>query len=86
MSSSTEPISVLFVCLGNICRSTMAEGVFRSIVDKAPYSPLISVVDSCGTGGWHAGNSPDSRTMAMLESKGICDYRHGARKVGGVPI
>ena len=42
--------SVLFVCLGNICRSTMAEGVFRSLTKKAPYKDLIARVDSCGTG------------------------------------
>jgi low molecular weight phosphotyrosine protein phosphatase len=42
--------AVLFVCLGNICRSTMAEGVFRSLVAKGPYKDLIGEVDSCGTG------------------------------------
>ncbi|CAJ2502186.1 Uu.00g095800.m01.CDS01 [Anthostomella pinea] len=49
---SGDKVSVLFVCLGNICRSTMAEGVFRSIVkDKtSPYYDLIGKVDSCGTG------------------------------------
>ncbi|KAK5634369.1 hypothetical protein RRF57_010083 [Xylaria bambusicola] len=47
-----DKISVLFVCLGNICRSTMAEGVFRSIVKDpaSPYYNLIGTVDSCGTG------------------------------------
>ena len=46
----SEMVSVLFVCLGNICRSTMAEGVFRSIVEKPPYKEIIGKVDSCGTG------------------------------------
>lgn len=45
-----EQISVLFVCLGNICRSTMSEGVFQSIAKKEPYKGLISKIDSCGTG------------------------------------
>jgi low molecular weight phosphotyrosine protein phosphatase len=49
---SGEKISVLFVCLGNICRSTMAEGVFQSMVKdpSSPYYDLIGTVDSCGTG------------------------------------
>ncbi|GKT91355.1 phosphotyrosine protein phosphatase [Colletotrichum tofieldiae] len=67
-----QPVSVLFVCLGNICRSTMAEGVFRNIAQKPPYKGLISKVDSCGT---------DSRTMATLEDHGITDYHHAGRKV-----
>jgi hypothetical protein len=78
---ASEPISVLFVCLGNICRSTMAEGIFRSIVAKPPYQALISEVDSCGTGAYHTGSSPDSRTMSTLEDNGITDYDHAARKV-----
>ncbi|KAI1466268.1 phosphotyrosine protein phosphatases I [Daldinia caldariorum] len=76
-------ISVLFVCLGNICRSTMAEGVFRSIVkdQSSPYYNLIDRVDSCGTGGYHTGDEPDSRTMSTLESHGITNYTHAARKL-----
>ncbi|KAI0003890.1 LMWPc-domain-containing protein [Xylariaceae sp. FL0662B] len=80
--SQSQKISVLFVCLGNICRSTMAEGVFRSIVkDKSsPYYNLIDKVDSCGTGGYHVGDEPDSRTLSTLEDHGITDYTHGARR------
>ncbi|TGO07079.1 hypothetical protein BTUL_0335g00050 [Botrytis tulipae] len=78
---STEPISILFVCLGNICRSTMAEGIFRSMVSQGPYASLISNVDSCGTAAYHTGSSPDSRTMATLRENGIRDYKHKARKV-----
>lgn len=46
---------VLFVCLGNICRSPTAEGVFRARAERAG---LAVTVDSCGTGGWHAGEPP----------------------------
>ncbi|KAF2119396.1 phosphotyrosine protein phosphatase I superfamily [Lophiotrema nucula] len=75
-------VSVLFVCLGNICRSTMSEGVFQSITrpTNKPAHPLISRVDSCGTGAYHVGDGPDSRTMSTLEDNGITNYRHRARK------
>lgn len=45
-----EKISVLFVCLGNICRSTMAEGVFRSVAQSEAYKGYFDKIDSCGTG------------------------------------
>ncbi|KAH6656109.1 phosphotyrosine protein phosphatase I superfamily [Truncatella angustata] len=76
-----EKVSVLFVCLGNICRSTMAEGVFRSLVKDSPYMERLETIDSCGTGAYHAGDDPDDRTMATLEKNGITDYVHAARKV-----
>ncbi|KAF3023583.1 hypothetical protein E8E14_011597 [Neopestalotiopsis sp. 37M] len=76
-----EKPSVLFVCLGNICRSTMAEGVFRSLVKEPPYNDLVGNIDSCGTGAYHAGDDPDDRTMSTLEKHGITDYVHAARKV-----
>ncbi|KAH9907045.1 protein-tyrosine phosphatase [Xylariomycetidae sp. FL2044] len=83
MEQEPEKVSVLFVCLGNICRSTMAEGVFRSIVlDKSsPYHDRIAKIDSCGTGGYHTGDEPDDRTLSTLESHGITDYTHAARKL-----
>ena len=83
-TDSPKKVSVLFVCLGNICRSTMAEGVFRSLThfnDPSSAHPLISRIDSCGTGAYHAGDNPDPRTMAVLKSHGITDYKHKARKV-----
>jgi low molecular weight phosphotyrosine protein phosphatase len=79
---ASENVSVLFVCLGNICRSTMAEGVFKSLVSKAPYNALVTHVDSCGTAAYHVGSRPDSRTMSTLEDNGIVDYVHAARQVG----
>ena len=60
----------------------MAQGVFQSIVSKQPYEGLISNIDSCGTGAYHVGSNPDSRTMSTLEDHGIVDYKHTARKVG----
>ncbi|CAI6244392.1 unnamed protein product [Periconia digitata] len=73
-----NPVSVLFVCLGNICRSTMAEGVFQSLT--SPSHPLIANIDSCGTGAYHVGDSPDSRTLSTLRANGITNYKHAARK------
>ena len=53
-------VSVLFVCLGNICRSPTAHGVFQNLVDKAGLADAIQI-DSCGTGDWHIGHAPDER-------------------------
>jgi low molecular weight phosphotyrosine protein phosphatase len=58
-----DPISVLFVCLGNICRSTMAEGVFQSMAKKAPYTELVSEIDSCGTGKLARSDRPIKVTL-----------------------
>lgn len=80
-----EPVSVLFVCLGNICRSTMAEGVFQSITSKPPYKGLVKKLDSCGTGAYHVGDDPDDRTMETLARHGVTDYVHAARKVSPSP-
>lgn len=55
-------IKVLFVCLGNICRSPTAEGVFRHQVEAAGLSQRIQI-DSAGTGDWHIGKAPDPRTI-----------------------
>jgi protein-tyrosine phosphatase len=63
-------IKVLFVCLGNICRSPTAEGVFKKLVDDAGLSNVIAV-DSSGTSNWHQGVSPDERSTAVAKSRGI---------------
>ncbi|KFA61421.1 hypothetical protein S40285_03590 [Stachybotrys chlorohalonatus IBT 40285] len=76
----TESISVLFVCLGNICRSPMAEGIFRHIAKQPQYRGKIDVIDSCGTAAYHSGEPPDSRTMSTLEDNNITDYEHLARR------
>lgn len=63
-------ISVLFVCLGNICRSPTAEGVFRKKVAQAGLTQAISI-DSAGTGDWHIGHPPDSRAGAAAGARGF---------------
>lgn len=62
-------ISVLFVCLGNICRSPTAHAVFQSMVDKQSLSDQI-LVDSCGTGDWHIGRAPDPRSQQHALDRG----------------
>ena len=61
--------SVLFVCLGNICRSPTAHGVFETMVSKLGLAGQISV-DSCGTGDWHIGHAPDRRASAEAFRRG----------------
>lgn len=63
------PFSVCFVCTGNICRSPMAESVFRARVEDAGLDGLV-VVDSAGTGGWHKGDGADPRTVDVLREHG----------------
>ena len=65
-------IRVLFVCMGNICRSPMAEAVFRHMVRQAGLDGLVEV-DSAGTGHWHVGEPPHEGTRRVLEREGI-DY------------
>ncbi|MCJ1438116.1 hypothetical protein MMC27_007503 [Xylographa pallens] len=76
--TTRPPISVLFVCLGNICRSPMGEAVFRQ---RTSSDPRIKLVDSAGTESYNVGNSPDERTMSVLKDNGIVNYSHVARKV-----
>ncbi len=68
MSASTKT-AILFVCLGNICRSPLAEGVFRSVVKDAGKSHLYQI-DSAATGSWHVGNLPDARMIATADQHG----------------
>src|SRR3989442_13544248 len=64
------PVGVLFVCLGNICRSPTAEGVMRALVREAGLEETIEL-DSAGTGGWHVGSAPDARAAAAAGARGI---------------
>ena len=63
-------VRILFVCLGNICRSPTAEGVFRSLVAAKGLSDRV-VIDSAGTGNWHIGSPPDRRSQAHALRRGI---------------
>lgn len=58
-----HPRKVLFICLGNICRSPAAEAVFRSLISRRGLEPRFEV-DSAGTGGWHEGEAADHRSRA----------------------
>ena len=61
---------ILFVCLGNICRSPAAEGIFNQKIKERDLEKLF-VVDSAGTGSWHVGNLPDKRMRSTALSRGI---------------
>ena len=61
---------VLFVCLGNICRSPLAEGVFLHLAQERGAQARFRV-DSCGTGGWHVGEPPDERAQAVARRNGV---------------
>jgi protein-tyrosine phosphatase len=73
-----EKPAVLFVCLGNICRSPLAEAAFRH---EAARLGLNVEVESAGTGGWHAGEAPDRRAQAIAKRHGIDISFHRARQV-----
>ncbi len=72
--------SVLFVCLGNICRSPLAEGVFRHVLQTRGAAGGF-LIDSAGTGGWHIGSPPDPRSIAIAAGHGIDLSAQRARKV-----
>lgn len=63
-------VRVLFVCMGNICRSPMAEGVFRRMLESAGLSDKV-YVDSAGTHSYHIGAPPDSRSQATARRRGV---------------
>ena len=75
-----KQIKVLFVCMGNICRSPTAHGIFQQLVDNADLSEHI-IVESAGTIGYHAGENPDPRATAMASSRSIDISGLIARKV-----
>jgi len=77
--ASTPPYRVLFVCLGNICRSPMAEVVFRSLVEEAGLQDRITV-ESAATGDWHVGEPAHPTTLEVLSDQGYDGSAHRARK------
>lgn len=76
--ASAARLRVLFVCLGNICRSPAAEVVCRAALEEAGLSGLVQA-DSCGTASYHVGQRPDARMRAALERAGLRDVGHRAR-------
>lgn len=74
-----RPISVLFVCLGNICRSPAAEGIMRDQLQRRGLSGRFSI-DSAGTGDYHIGDLPDRRMRIHARERGI-ELNHRCRQV-----
>lgn len=71
-------IKVLFVCLGNICRSPLAEGIFKQRIMERGLDAFFEV-DSCGTAAYHIGETPDERSIANAKKNGV-DYTHRGRQ------
>jgi len=72
-------VRVLFVCMGNVCRSPMAEAVFKHVVNEAGLRDEI-IVDSAGTSGWHIGERAHRGTRHVLQARGI-EYEGRARQI-----
>jgi protein-tyrosine phosphatase len=73
-------IRVLFVCLGNICRSPLAQGVFENVVRREGLEDEV-FVDSAGTGAWHIGHPPDERAQRSAGLRGVDLSTQRARRV-----
>lgn len=78
-STNPKKTRILFVCLGNICRSPAAEGIFRQIVEEEGASGLFDI-DSAGTGNYHIGELPDRRMRLHARNRGI-ELTHRCRQV-----
>lgn len=78
--ATDKPVRVLFVCMGNICRSPTAQGVFERVVEEAGLTDLIEI-DSAGTHAYHVGEQPDMRAQEAASKRGydLCSQR--ARRV-----
>lgn len=72
---------VLFVCLGNICRSPLAEGIFRKWIAEDEHLRNQVIVDSCGTGDWHVGKPPHHESQHVARSFGIDISSQRARRL-----
>jgi low molecular weight protein-tyrosine phosphatase len=73
-------IRVLFVCLGNICRSPLAQGVFEGVLRREGLEGEVSV-DSAGTGAWHVGSPPDERALSAASLRGVDISSQRARRI-----
>ena len=78
-SVSSALFRICFVCTGNICRSPMAEVVFRDLIARRGLESFFTVM-SAGTGDWHVGEQADSRTVAALSSRGHDGTEHRAKQ------
>lgn len=75
-----KKVKILFVCMGNICRSPTAEGVFSTLTDKKSVNQQI-VVESAGTHAYHIGEAPDLRSQKVAKDRGVDLSMQRARKV-----
>ncbi|HHJ40081.1 MAG: phosphotyrosine protein phosphatase [Methylothermaceae bacteria B42] len=73
-------VKILFVCMGNICRSPMAEGVFQKLLEKHGLADQV-LIDSAGTHAYHVGKSPDPRAVQTARARGIDLQNQQARQV-----
>lgn len=71
MTIEKPKISVAFICLGNFCRSPMAEAIFKHEVEKANLENRFNKIDSFGTSNYHVGESPDHRTVSICKQHGV---------------
>lgn len=76
----SEQVSVAFVCLGNICRSPMAEAVFKHVVKEKGLQDKFKRIESFGTAGYHVGESPDSRSASTCRKNGV-PISHSAQQI-----
>lgn len=73
-------VRVLFVCLGNICRSPLAQGVFEGVLRREGLEDEV-YVDSAGTGAWHIGSPPDERALSAASLRGVDISSQRARRI-----
>jgi len=73
-------VRVLFVCLGNICRSPLAQGIFEDVLRRDGLEGEVEV-DSAGTGSWHAGSPPDERALGAASLRGLDLSSQRARRI-----
>ncbi|MDD2961911.1 MAG: low molecular weight phosphotyrosine protein phosphatase [Muribaculaceae bacterium] len=81
IATLTKPVKILFVCLGNICRSPAAQGVMQSLIERKGTADMF-VLDSAGTYGGHAGDLPDNRMRVHARRRGY-DLTHKSRRIIG---
>ena len=78
--STENKFGVLFVCLGNICRSPLGEGIFRHLVDERKLSTRF-LIDSCATGSWHTGEPPHKESRRIAKEHGLNIDSQRARQI-----